>query len=65
MTDEEKLLAGARLFDMACRVTLDGILSQQPGLSEQEALEILKQRLRLARQREYALRLSRGDHAAN
>ena len=54
MTNEEKLLAGARLFDMACQVTLAGIRDEQPELSEEQALEILRERLRQARQREFA-----------
>ena len=52
MTDEEKLLAGARLFDMACRVTLDGIRHERPELTDPELLEVLRSRLRLARKLE-------------
>ena len=60
MNDEEKLLAGARLFDMACRVTLDGIRHEHPDISEAEALDELRQRLRLARELEERQRKRRG-----
>ena len=52
MSDEEKLLAGARLFDMACRITIDGIRHEAPGTSEAEALRIISERLRIARRME-------------
>ncbi|MCA9216861.1 MAG: hypothetical protein KDB27_27515 [Planctomycetales bacterium] len=48
MDNEEKLL-GATLFDMAFRVTLDGTRHQRPELNEAEALAVLRERLRLAR----------------
>lgn len=44
---EEKFLAGPRLFDFACKITLGGIRSQHPGISDAEALEVLRKRLAL------------------
>jgi hypothetical protein len=44
---EEKLLAGEELFDYACSITLAGIRDQNPGLSEEECLRILEERLDL------------------
>ena len=46
----EKLIAGARLFDYACTVTLAGIRRKNPNASEQEALSILRERLDWASQ---------------
>ena len=45
MTPEEKMLAGQQLFEGACGITLAGIRNQNPGVSEDQALEILRQRL--------------------
>jgi hypothetical protein len=47
MPPEEKLLAGEELFEYACAITLAGIRSQFPGLSEEEYLRILEERLEL------------------
>jgi hypothetical protein len=47
MSPEEKLLAGEELFDYACAITLAGIRNQFPGVSEEEALKILEDRLEL------------------
>jgi hypothetical protein len=44
---EEKLLAGEELFDYACSITLVGIRDQSPGLSDEECLRILEERLDL------------------
>ena len=52
MPPAEKVLAGQQLFEAACRITLAGIRNQNPGASEQECLEILRQRLRLQRRLE-------------
>jgi len=49
MSPAEKVLAGQQLFEAACRITLAGIRNQNPGVSEQECLEILRQRLALQR----------------
>lgn len=45
MSSEEKFLAGQQLFEGACRVTLAGIRHQNPGASEEQCWEILRQRL--------------------
>jgi hypothetical protein len=47
MPPEEKLLAGEELFDYACAITLTGIRDQFPGVSEEESLKILEERLEL------------------
>ncbi len=52
MSPEEKFLAGPRLFDYACRITLDGIRNQFPGIDDRRANQILKQRLAWQRHRE-------------
>ena len=46
------MLAGISLFRYACEVTLAGIRHQHPELSEQECEEILRCRLKEARERE-------------
>lgn len=45
---EEKLRLGPDLFDYACEITLAGIRWQNPGISDEQALDILRQRLELA-----------------
>ena len=47
MAPEDKLLAGEDLFDYACAITLAGIRDQFPGLSEDQYLRILEERLAL------------------
>jgi len=49
---EEKLLDGARLFDLACRIVADGIRDQYPDADERRVQEILAQRVALARRLE-------------
>lgn len=49
---EEKLLDGPRLFDLACRITMDGIRNENPGANEQQIKEMLAQRLALLRRLE-------------
>lgn len=49
---EEKLLDGARLFDMACRIVTDGIRHQYPEANEQRVQEILAERVALMRRLE-------------
>ena len=49
---EEKLLDGTRLFEMACRVTMDGIRMQHPDADEAQIRQILAQRLALRRRLE-------------
>lgn len=50
--DGEKLIAGARLFDYACRIMMDGIRGQYPGIGDEEVARIADERLRLARRLE-------------
>lgn len=49
---EHKLLAGAELFEFACRITCDGIRNQNPGIDEPEVQRILRDRLALRRRLE-------------
>lgn len=44
---EEKLLDGPRLFEMACRITRDGIRYQFPNADDQQVEEILAARIAL------------------
>lgn len=52
MSPEEKLLAGPRLFDYACRITADGIRAANPDADERRVCELLRARLELARRLE-------------
>ncbi len=52
MTLEQRLRAGAELFDAACRFTLAGIRHQHPEYDETQALDELRRRIADARQRE-------------
>ena len=52
MTPAERFIAGARLFDYACRITMAGIRKQQPDASPEEVLQILRERLEWARRHE-------------
>ena len=52
MNPTEKFLAGQQLFESACRITLAGIRHQNPGASDDECLEILRQRLEFQRRLE-------------
>lgn len=49
---EQKLLDGGDLFDMACEVTMSGIRWQNSGISDADALDVLRKRLILARKTE-------------
>jgi hypothetical protein len=49
---EEKLLAGQRLFESACEITLAGIHNENPGIAEEAAHNILRERLAWRRRRE-------------
>jgi hypothetical protein len=49
MPPEEKLFAGPRLFDMACRIMEAGIRNERPDADEDEVLEILRSRVALYR----------------
>lgn len=44
---EEKILAGPRLFDLACRIAMDGIREQHPEADDEEVRRLLRQRLDL------------------
>jgi hypothetical protein len=50
MSPADKLLAGPRLFDKACRIMKVGIRNQFPGITEDEVKSILDERLRIARE---------------
>lgn len=52
MSPAEKVLAGQRLFEAACRITLAGIRHQFPEASEERCREILWERLDLQRRLE-------------
>ena len=52
MSPEDKLLAGARLFDRACRIMADGIRDEFPDADEDRLREILAERLALSRRLE-------------
>lgn len=52
MSPEDKLLAGARLFDRTCRIMSDGIRDEYPQADDARVREILVQRLALARRLE-------------
>jgi hypothetical protein len=54
MSPEQKFIAGAELFDYACRLSMAGIRSQYPDASDAEVLNILKERLAWAERRERA-----------
>lgn len=41
----EKLIAGARLFDYACSVMIAGIRRQHPTASDDQILQIVRERL--------------------
>ena len=51
---EEKILAGQRLFEAACEITLAGIRDQNPGITEAQCRQILRDRLAWRRRREGA-----------
>ncbi len=52
MSPEDKLLAGARLFDLTSKIMADGVRGQFSDADEHRVQEILRQRLDLIRQRE-------------
>lgn len=49
---EEKLLDGPRLFDLCCRIMMDGIRNENPEADEQRVRQILAQRIALVRRLE-------------
>ena len=46
---EQKILAGAELFESACQVTCAGIRHENPGADEARVQDLLRDRLALAR----------------
>jgi hypothetical protein len=54
MPAEDKILAGQRLFEAACRITLAGIRNQFPGKTEDQYRGILRERLAWRRKRQAA-----------
>jgi len=48
MTPEQKLIAGAELFDYACEISKAGIRHQHPEADESMVLKLLRERLELA-----------------
>jgi hypothetical protein len=52
MSPGDRVLAGLRLFEFASRIAADGIRAQFPDADERRVLEILRQRLALARRLE-------------
>ena len=49
MTPEQRMLAGAELFDYACQITKAGIRADHPDADDAAVLRILRERLELAR----------------
>jgi hypothetical protein len=47
MSPADKLLEGPRLFERACRLMMDGIRHQHPGLDDDGVRELLRARLAL------------------
>jgi hypothetical protein len=56
MKPEDRMKAGAELFDYACSITLTALREQMPGNSEAQLLEALRRRLAVKRQLEEATR---------
>lgn len=52
MSDDERFLAGPRLFDLACRIALDGIRHDYPGATREEHEHVLHERVELMRRME-------------
>jgi hypothetical protein len=52
MSPEEKLLAGARLFELSAKIMAEGIRNEFPEADEHRVHETLLQRLALARRLE-------------
>lgn len=52
MSPEDKLLAGARLFELSAKIMADGIRAEFPDADERRVQAILRQRLDLIRRRE-------------
>jgi len=52
MTPEQKLLAGPRIFERSCRIMLDGLRHENPGVDEERLQQLLRERLALVRRLE-------------
>jgi hypothetical protein len=52
MTPEQRLRAGAELFDFACEITRSGIRMQNPGITPEAVRRELRRRLKMLRARE-------------
>jgi hypothetical protein len=51
MTPQQKLAAGAELFDYACEITKMGIRARNPGIGDEAVLDELRRRLALTGER--------------
>jgi len=51
---EDKLLDGARLFDVSCRIMMDGIRDEHPDAGDERVRDILRERIALLRRLEGA-----------
>lgn len=49
---EQRLLDGIRLFELACRIMMDGIRDEHPGADEGQVQDLLTQRFDLLRRLE-------------
>jgi hypothetical protein len=45
MSPEERMLAGPRLFDLACKMSLAGLRAEHPHATELQLVELLRARL--------------------
>jgi hypothetical protein len=52
MPQADKAIAGARLFDHACSITMAGIRHQHPDADEQQVVQIMRQRLLMRKRQE-------------
>jgi len=52
MTEEERFLAGPRLFDYACRIARDGIRADHPDYDDAQVEAELRRRIEIARRLE-------------
>jgi hypothetical protein len=52
MTPQDRVLAGPRMFEIACEIAKAGIRHQHPDADEERVLQLLRQRLAWARRLE-------------
>jgi hypothetical protein len=50
MTDAQRLLSGAELFDAACMMSEAGIRSDHPDYTDEQVLEELRRRIRIGQE---------------